>query len=56
MVTCEKYRSIEDNGTSYYTRPAGNCRDCVYFSPKNCGLHASAIPKGEDSAFFAIKD
>jgi len=39
MANCKRYTNIEGAATAYRTRPVGECHNCAYFDPKNCGAH-----------------
>ncbi len=40
--SCTNYKSIENGfGAFYRNSQAANCKSCVYFSSRNCGMDAA---------------
>jgi len=39
VSTCAGFKAVDhDAGFSYRRGTAGSCKDCVYFSSRNCGM------------------
>jgi hypothetical protein len=50
--TCTNFHSLEKGlAFSYRIMHSVNCRDCIFFCSRNCGMDTAAFDE-PDSAFF----
>ncbi len=38
MKSCASFRAIEHGGSSFRKQTTSNCKECAYFSSRNCGM------------------